>query len=474
MPNVQKPKLSDEEIKLGMKYSIKDGATVSARDSIFSNFTIPFALALGAGTEAVGFITALPQLATSLFAPFIGNLIERARSRKELCTTALLFSHLLWLPVAILPLLFLAGAESLWMFALLITAAQLARSIGSIAWSTWIADIVPEKIRGKFFAKRNMAASAAAFCATLFGGWLLGLTDGTRGFAALFVTAVFFGLISYWFLKRTPDIKTKGPQKRFYFEFSKIPKIFRINPDFKNYTVMAAIFNFAVYLAAPFFAVYMLREMNIGYEWFSVVVATEVMTMILAQRYWGRLADRFGDRPVMAVCGALVSLYPAMWLFISQPWHILFAAVLSGIAWAGFDITSFNYLLDVTPEERRHFYICDFKMFTNLGIVAGPIAGGFLAAAFAGTAFLWMGGIQLVFLLSFLLRGASIAFFLPRLKEVRVKKRYHIRNVFWKSVAVYPVKGAMHDVVTIFHALHRVEQKIEDRERRLFKGPAGN
>lgn len=189
-------KLSDEDVKKGIKYSIRDGAAISVRDSIFSNYSIPFALALGAGNEAIGLITAVPQLATSLFAPFIGNVIENAKSRKELCTAALLLSHLLWLPVAIIPLLFLVGKESLWLFVLLISAAQLARSVGSISWSTWIADIVPEKIRGNFFAKRNKAASMAALVATLFGGWLLGAMNGTGGFTLLFIIAALFGLVS--------------------------------------------------------------------------------------------------------------------------------------------------------------------------------------------------------------------------------------------------------------------------------------
>jgi MFS family permease len=463
-------KLSDEDVKKGISYSIKDGAAISVRDSIFSNFTIPLALALGGGTEAIGFITAVPQLATSLFAPFIGNLIENAKSRKELCTAALLLSHLLWLPVAMLPLLLLAGKESLWLFVILITAAQLARSAGSIAWSTWIADIVPEKIRGKFFAKRNMAASMAAFAATLFGGWLLGVTGGTGGFTLLFIIAALFGLVSYGLLRKTPDIRAPELHQRLFFDFSKIPKIFRENHNFRDYTMLAMAFNFAVYLASPFFAVYMLTKMNIGYEWFAVVVATEAVAMILAQRYWGGLADRFGDRPIMAVCGILVTLYPAAWFFITEPWHILFASVLSGIAWAGFDITSFNYLLDVTPEEHRHFYICDFRMLANIGIVAGPITGGFLAAFLKDSTFLWLAGMQLVFLLSFILRGAAIAFFLPRLKEVRVKKRYHIRKVFWKVVAVYPVKGVMHEAEAIFHALHKVEHGLANEERSVLKG----
>ena len=463
-------KLTDEEVDRGIRYSVRDAAAISARDSIFSNFSIPFALALGAGAEAIGLLTALPQLATSLLAPFIGNIIENAKSRKDLCRFTLILSNLLWLPVALLPLLTLAGKEALWAFILLFTAVQVVRNVGSISWSAWIADIIPEKIRGKFFAKRNRAASAVALCATLFGGWLLGAADGGTGFTILFLIAIAAGAASYFFLGKSPDVKKEDGEQKFVFKFSKIPKIFRENHNFRDYTMMAVLFNFAVYLASPFFAVYMLTKMNIGYQWFAVVLALEALATILTQPYWGKLADRFGDRPIMFVCGLMVSLYPAFWFFITDPWQILFAATFSGIAWAGFDIVSFNYLLDVTPDKHRHFYICDFRMLSNFGIVAGPIAGGILAVVFANTTFLWLAGLQLVFLLSLILRSATMLGFMHRLKEVRVKKHYHIRNVLWKVVAVYPLKGAMHDVEAVFHALHKMEHGIAHEERTLMKG----
>ena len=457
------PKLSQRLIKEGMSNSIKDGAAVSVRDSIFDNFTIPFALAMGAGAELVGLVTAIPHLATGLFAPFIGKAIEWVGNRKRLCTDAWLIAHLLWIPIALIPIFFLNGA--IWFFIFLLTLASLARNIGSTTWATWIADIVPEKTRGIFFGKRNMIASAAAFFAILGGGWLLGLAKGVFGFSILFSIAVSFGLLSNSYLRKMPDIRIKNSHRKFSFNLSEVFEIFKKSKDFRNFTLMMAFFNFAVYLAAPFFVVYMLREMEIGYGWFATIVAVEILVTIMAQPYWGKLADKYGDRPIMAICGTLAVLYPAFWFFISEPWHIILAVIVSGFGWAGFGLTKFNYMLDVTPQKHRPFYISNYKLLAGFGVVVGPIIGGFLAEALSNVTFLWLAGLQILFLLSFLMRGAAIGLFMPKIKETRIKRKYRVRRIFWKVVAIYPVREIVRDFEIVSHALHKAEHKMVRRKK---------
>lgn len=464
-------KLSKADVKKGIKYSVRDGAAVSVRDNIFSNYLVPFALLLGAGPEAIGFLSAIPQLAAALMSPLVGKMIEYARRRKAMCTKTMLASHLLWLPVAFLPFL-VAGTSALWIFLALLIVSQAARNVASISWSAWIADIVPKKIRGAFFGKRNMAASISALAAILFGGWVLGITNDATGFAILFVTAVLFGLISVSYLRKMPEAAAQVVQRRFSFSFSDVAGTFKGNTNFRNYTLMAFFFNFAVYFASPFFVVYMLTTLNIGYEWYAIVLAVESIIYTLSTRYWGKHADRYGDRPIMFACGVMATLYPAFWFFINAPWQILFASVLSGFAWAGFDITSFNYLLDVTPAKHRPFYVSNFRLFANLGIVAGPIMGGLMAVAFQNTTFLWLAGLQLVFLVSFVLRGATIGLFVHRMKETRIRRRYHVHKLFWKVTAIYPVRGIMHEVGATVHVMQKVERKVANEERALMKGLA--
>jgi hypothetical protein len=53
-----------------------------------------------------------------------------------------------------------------------------------------------------------------------------------------------------------------------------------------------------------------------------------------------------------------------------------------------------------------------------------------------------------------------------RLKEVRIKKHYHIRKLFWKLVAVYPIRGIMHDFSVALHLMGSMEKSAMSGEKR--------
>ena len=458
--------LSKEELKRSESIAIKDGAAISVRDNLISNFITPLALFLGAGVEVIGLLTALPQLAGALTAPFAGKFIECAKDRKKVSMRALILSHIVWIPVALLPLFM--PQYGLWILMTVLVLSQVVRSMGSTGWASWMADIIPKETFGRFFGKRNTAAAVAAFLSLIVGGWVLGTLGPTNGFAALFATAVMFGLISFSLLSKIPDVEQKGCKPQFSFKVD-FMGMFKDNPNLKNFTMMATFFNFAVYLSSPFFAVYMLMVLKVGYEWYALMVALEALIYMLAQPYWGKLADKYGDRPLMAICGLLISVYPALWLFIRAPWQIIPAAMLSGFAWAGSDLTTFNYMLDVTHPEHRPVHISNFKSISTMGIVVGALAGGIAGSLLQNTSLLWFSGLQIVFLISFVLRSSSILLFVHRLKEARVKKHYHIRKLFWKIVAVYPVRGIMHDFSVALHLMDTMEKGVANKGRLLTK-----
>jgi len=203
--------------------------------------------------------------------------------------------------------------------------------------------------------------------------------------------------------------------------------------------------------------------MKIGYEWYGVVIATEILAKILTQRYWGILSDKLGDRSVMGLCNIMIVFYPFIFLFVREPFHLILIAIFSGVAWSGFDLTAFNYLLDVTPSEERHFYIAEYKVATGFAVFLGPLIGGFVSQYFSSTSFIWFSGLQIIFLISFILRGIVTAYGLPRLKEVRAKKVLPVTDVFLKAFALYPIR-------TMNHELIYIQKQIPNLERNVFKG----
>jgi MFS family permease len=374
------------------------------------------------------------------------------------------FIHkLLWLPIILIPIYFLN--EGVFLFIFLSTLSSVVLSFANTAWSAWVGGIVPEKIRGKYFGKRNTIESIFSFSTTLLAGWLLGLTNNILGFSFVFFLAFIFGLISYSYLTKIPEARDKKEERTRKLNVLEFVNDLKKYSNFNPFTAHMSLISFAVNLASPFFTVYMLSVMNVGYYWYGIVVAIEILTKIFMLRYWGRLADKFGDRTIMSLCNTLIVFYPLLFLFVGNVFHLILISIFSGIAWSGFDLTTFNYLLDVTPPEKRSYYIANYKMAVGVGLFLGPLVGGFLSIYFAGMTLFWLGGLQILFLLSFILRAAVTAYGLPSLKEVRVKSTLPVTDVFLKTFAVYPARGITHDLVYVEHRFESLEKSIEKKFR---------
>ena len=268
-------------------------------------------------------------------------------------------------------------------------------------------------------------------------------------------------------MTKIPDVNYKTVDRK--FNVLKSITDLKKYRNFKPFKRHMALVSFAVNLSSPFFTVYMLNVMNIGYEWYGIVIATEILAKILMQRYWGILSDKFGDRSVMGLCNIMIVFYPFLFLFVKGPFHLILVALFSGIAWSGFDLTVFNYLLDVTPPEERPSYIAEYKMTTGMALFLGPLTGGLISQYFSNTIFLWFSGLQILFLISFILRGVVTAYGLPRLKEVRAKETLPASDVFLKAFAVYPARGISQELFYIHHEFEILEKDIEKLRKRLKK-----
>jgi MFS transporter, DHA1 family, tetracycline resistance protein len=91
----------------------------------------------------------------------------------------------------------------------------------------------------------------------------------------------------------------------------------------------------------------------------------------------GGLSDRFGRRPVVLLSNfglsadyVLMALAPSLsWLFVGR--------LISGITSASIS-TSFAYIADVTPPERRAAYFGKIGVAFGAGFILGPALGGLL------------------------------------------------------------------------------------------------
>lgn len=434
----------DERVSKSLHYSGVEGAFSSAAGNITGTYTTPLALALNASNAQIGLLSSLQNLA-STFAQIPGARFSAwLGSRKRAWVVSSLIQRLLWIPIIILP--FLGLENPIMILILLLAVISFFASLRGPGWSSLMGDLVPKTRWGKYFGWRNTVTGIAGLVAILAAGQIL----VWFGFSILFTIALVLGFLSIYFF-----IKMYEPSFKREYHYTHSIKLrpggwlnaIRVNRNFAYFTLFMAAMNFAVGLAAPFFTVYMLKDMNIGYGWYAALIVIEAFVTIISQPYWGRLCDRIGDRKVMIVNAILICFYPVFWLFITNPYEIIVANIFSGFAWAGFGMAAFNFMLAASPQERRAEFTANHSFFAGLGVVFGALTGGLLAEYFRSNALLWFYGLQAVFLISFIARLACLVV-LPKLRETRVEERGPpLAEVFWRTVAMNPVRGIVHAII---------------------------
>ena len=456
--------LNRRETNLALKNSIMDGSASGAASGIISTYLTPFALALGASAAQIGLLTAVPHLLSTLVQPLAGSFAAHAESRKKICKIFLLASRLALLPIIFLA--FMRGFDAFSLLLVFVSVSSAAASFSRPAWASWMGDIVPEKTRGRFFGRRNMFIGASSLAAALSAGWLLGYSDTLAGFAIIFLAAFVLQIVGVNYLLKIPEpAAVKHKTHKTSLNVSEFLSSLK-KSNFRHFVVFAIFFDFSVYLAAPFFTVYMISELQIGYYWFAIISAASMLAGMLSQKYWGKITDRYGDKNVIMICAVFASMVPLIFIFSRSVPLLVLANIFSGFAWAGLDLAVFNFLLGSSPPLKRPLFISNYQFFDGLAVAGGSLVGGALIY-FLGAGFFWLSAIAIIFLLSFAMRAIFSILLIPRITEERVKRKtLPAMDVFRRAVVLYPVRGISHEIDYAHHCL----RCWEDKARKEMKG----
>ncbi|MFA6048804.1 MAG: MFS transporter [Candidatus Micrarchaeia archaeon] len=459
--------LSREDVERSLDYSIKDGTAYSAMVGFGDTYLTPFALRLGATNAEIGLLVGLPQLFASVAQQVSAHVTERFRKRRSIIVAHAFLQGLMWLPILLTPFLFpQTPVPFLILFACLYAGFA---AFAALPWASMMGDLVPEDSRGAYFGKRNEITGFAAFVTAAVAGSALGWFDANGelfkavaapgdswlvGFSFIFFVAFLARMVSVGYLKKMsePAYEPAPGQKLSLFDFVRRMR----KEDFGVFTLYAALTQFATNLAAPFFTVYVLQVLEFDYGTFAIFMAALTFTQLISMTYWGSLADKYGNKTVLNVAGFLIPIVPLLWLFSQQPTYLIFAHAVSGFAWAGFNLLTFNYVLDATEPSTRPRYIAHFNFLNTGAVFAGALLGGVLAAFFADKRLdvfpgFAIEGLLLLFMVSGLLRLIIASALLPKVKETRLRYDINEHEFFWKVTAIYPARGVIQQLEGAWH-----------------------
>ena len=453
--------LTDEQIAKTKKNSIIDGSGYSVMFGFGEQYVTPFAIQLGATNSQVGILATAPSFIGSLFQIVGAKLTDDWKDRKKIVAWFVLFQALILLPLFIVPFY----TKSVLFLTIIFTLYMIFSNIMAPAWSSWIGDVIPADQRARYFSVRNKIVISSMVFSVLFAGLILTYftnIDIWIGFGILFGIAFVGRIISWVYTKGQFEPRYEvHPDSYFSFKdfIKKMPET-----NFGNFVIFRSLMAFAVMIASPFFAVYMLRNLGFNYLEYTLVVIAPMLVKSLTMTYWGKYSDRFGTRNIMSVSALLIGTIPLWWFlagyFFEGKYFILYIIIIaesiSGFAWAGFELTTFNYILETVKPEKRPRCFAYFNVVFGIAVLLGGLLGSFLVSEIVS--FWGINVLLIVFFISFVARIIIATILSSRIKEVRVNKKIDGTRLFFDLVLARPLNGALHQThMTLILA----EQEIE-------------
>jgi MFS family permease len=391
-----------------------DGLFASASDTIPLNYLTLYLLALGATGSQVGLFTALTSLAAAACLLPGALMVERYGHRKEITVGfAGGLARLALLVLALLPLGF-TGQALIWVVILFSVIRSAAGNLGFPAWMSITGDIVPQEGRGRYFGSRNLVMGIAAILMTYLVGEFITRVGSPQGYQLSLVLAFGVGMFSTYFFSRIKDQQASQPvHSSMRVSLPDIWKDLRASPVFLSFCFASALWNFSTNVAGPFFNVYMVQNLEFTAAMVGVAAVSLSITKLLIQKKVGELSDRWGHGRVQVICMFLIPILPLIWIFITQLWQVVALNFFGGFLWGAFELVSFNFLLQLTPDAVRARYSAIFQI-----VVTVSLAGG---AALGSSIILWWGYTG-IFLISALGRIVAALFFLRLMGQFRQRQ----------------------------------------------------
>ena len=388
-----------------------------------------FGQMLGFDDFTFGLMTAIPFMAT--FAQVVAAIyVERTGIRKQPFLVFQFLSRFPWIGVAAIPLLLpIPSAAAATIMLLLYMGMCLMDSMAAPPWWTWMADLIPRRIRGRYMANREAWSNVSRVAAFVAVGVLLDMVTVKTGgpseerasaakqpllfhtICGLFVLAGLLGSAVLLFRKVREILPTissvpkpsgeapplvssrhRASPTRSGKDESLGQLLNRMLVDpLRNHTFRRFALAFtALTVGGSIGAAYLWLQClnNLGFSSLAtnlVLAAFGMVVGFLTFKPLGRLIDRFGRKPVMVVCtfGTIMAILPYAFMTRQTP----DLGVTAGVNWLAQAVGGLMGLehLVLIPQ----------------GAPVGAFMLGMLAATASGVAWAGVGLAQQNFMLRF-------------------------------------------------------------------------
>ena len=333
----------------------------------------------------IGLLTAMPFLA-NFVQVFVVPFLSRWQPPKLLTIINATMNLLCWVALAFLLEVIPRDRPDVaarwfisWFF-----ISSIFGALAGVTWNAWIQEWVPARLRGKYFGRRNRVLQVSLLSFLLGAGWVLARWDYAVGaFQAVIAGAAVLRVFSIYWQFASPTRPHRVVVTPTLSLIEQIEVVWR-SRSFLWFVAFGAVWSFAANCFGPFYHVFMFEQLGLSAWDVGILSTVSALGGALALPGWGRLLDRFGNRPVM-VCSLLAwQVVNLLWCFLTPHnntivyviWALGGMTSMGAIASSGFVLGQFTILLRLIPLEAKSLAIGFNLAVTSLAAATAPIIGG--------------------------------------------------------------------------------------------------
>jgi len=338
-----------------------------------------FARMLGFNDLAFGIMAAIPWLAA--FGQVFGAvMIERTGLRKYQFLYFMTIQRAMWLLLAAIPLILpIPSPAAVVTMLILLGISRTIAALGMPGWYTWMGDLIPRRIRGRYMAYRDRLAKVVQIGVVIAMGIALDaatVRDAPEtaqrqpvllivvcGMLALAAVAGIIDILLFARIREVVptlpdrparpavDIRVRRPSGRGPVAIlayagrytAAVVRQVLLDPlkdnAFRRYVLYAMAMTVAMSVGGWYF--WLTAMEHLGFSKLGtnfLFMALGPVVGILSAKGWGKLIDRWGRRPVLVVATCGVILNVLFW-FLATPYTPAPAFVASSVNWLSRHIT---------------------------------------------------------------------------------------------------------------------------------------
>ncbi|MHA2408386.1 MAG: hypothetical protein ACXACA_08455, partial [Candidatus Ranarchaeia archaeon] len=197
------------------------------------------------------------------------------------------------------------------LFFLTIVPFWISEGMGGVTWLDIVGKVIPSNKRGQFFGLTSVGGGLLA----IGGGFIVNHIQNSRSYPSNYTTLfsvsfllIMLSVIFVAFIREQPE-RVDADSKGLIDFLKRLPVMLKVNQAFRRLAITQVLIN-CIGLATPFYTLYAIQNLSLGYEVVGLLVLTQTLGRALSGFFITYIGNKWRTKTILQLGIGLILAVP--------------------------------------------------------------------------------------------------------------------------------------------------------------------